>query len=219
MTEKLNAYINSIFEEAPVTKKILELKEEMQRNLTDKYNDLISEGKTPEAAFNLAVASVGDITSLIDELNRDKRTLSSYDKSAEKNKFALMTAVSVTLYVLAIIPLLILQNEVGLVLMFVVAAAATGLIIYATMTKPRYEKFDETLVEDFKKWKSATVEQNELYKVISSLFWTLVVAVYLLTSFYTQSWHLTWIIFLIGSALNEVIKAVFELLTKKSTLK
>ena len=217
MTEKLKSYVNSIFEEAPVTKKTLELKEEMQRNLTDKYNDLISEGKTPEAAFNLAVASVGDITSLLDELTRDKRTLSSYDKSKEKNKFALMTALSVTLYVLAIIPLLILQNETGLVLMFVIAAAATGLIIYTTMTKPRYEKFDETLVEDFKKWKSTTVENDELYKVVSSLFWTLVVVVYLLTSFYTQSWHLTWIIFLIGSALNEVIKSVFELLRKNGS--
>ena len=215
MTEKLNSYINSIFEEAPVTKKTLELKEEMQRNLTEKYNDLVSEGKTPEAAFNLAVASVGDITSLIDELNRDKRTLSSYDKSEEKNKFALMTAISVMLYVLAIIPLLILQNETGLILMFAIAAVATGLIVYTTMTKPRYEKFDETLVEDFKKWKSTTVENNELYKVISSLFWTLVVVVYLLVSFYTKAWYATWVIFPIGSALNEVIKAVFELKRKK----
>ena len=215
MTEKLNSYINSIFEEAPVTIKTLELKEEMQRNLTDKYNDLISEGKTPEAAFNLAVASVGDITSLIDELNRDRRTLSSYDKSKEKNKFALMTAISVMLYVVAVVPIFLVQNEIGVVLMFVIAAAATGLIIYATMTKPRYEKLDETLVEDFKKWKSTTVENNELYKVVSSLFWTIVVVVYLLISISTQAWHLTWIIFLIGSALNEVIKAVFEMLRKK----
>ena len=215
MNEKLNAYINSIFEEAPVTNKTLELKEEMQRNLTDKYNDLISEGKTPEAAFNLAVASVGDITSLIDELNRDKRTLSAYDKSKEKTKFALMTAISVMLYVLSIIPLLLLQNEAGLVIMFGIAAIATGLIIYATMTKPRYEKFDETLVEDFKKWKSTTVEHNEMYKLISSLFWSFVVVTYLIASFYTQAWHLTWIIFLIGSALNEVIKAIFELVRKK----
>lgn len=217
MTEKLNSYINSIFEEAPITKKTLELKEEMQRNLTDKYNDLISEGKTPEAAFNLAVASVGDITSLIDELNRDKRTLSAYDKSADKNKYALMIAISVMLYILAIIPLLLLGNETGLVLMFGIAAIATGLIIYSTMTKPRYEKLDETLVEDFKKWKSTTAENNELYKVISSLFWTLVVVTYLLVSLSTKAWHVTWIIFPIGSALSEVIKAVFELLRKNSS--
>jgi hypothetical protein len=43
--ERLRTYIESLFENAPKTRKAIELKEEILLNLTDKYNDLIAEGK------------------------------------------------------------------------------------------------------------------------------------------------------------------------------
>lgn len=207
--------MDELFSDAPVNRKTVELKEEMLRNLTDKYNDLIAEGKTEEAAYNIAVASVGDITSLLEELNRDKNTLSSYDNTPEKRKHALLTAISVSLYILAIIPIFILQDERGLIAMFAIAAVATAIIIYSSMTKPRYEKLDETLVEDFKAWKAQSTENNELYKAITSLLWTATTVIYIVVSFKTGAWHITWLIFLIASAVGAVIKAVFELLKKK----
>ena len=215
MNNKLRAYMDELFSDAPVNRKTVELKEEMLRNLTDKYNDLITEGKTEEAAYNIAVASVGDISSLLEELNRDKNTLSSYDNTPEKRKHALLTAISVSLYILAIIPIFILQDERGLIAMFAIAAVATAIIIYSSMTKPRYEKLDETLVEDFKAWKAQSTESNELYKAINSLLWTATTVIYIVVSFKTGAWHITWLIFLIASAVGAVIKAVFDLLKKK----
>ena len=40
------------------------------QNLYDKYDDLLREGKTEEAAYNIAVAGVGDISPLLEELER-----------------------------------------------------------------------------------------------------------------------------------------------------
>ena len=57
MEDKLRAFIDTLFEDAPAGKKAVELKEEMLQNLNDKYNDLLSEGKSEEAAYNLAVLS------------------------------------------------------------------------------------------------------------------------------------------------------------------
>ena len=42
----------------------------------------------------------------------------------------------------------------------------------------------------------------------------IVVVVYLLISFWTMHWGITWIIFLIAAAIDNIIKAIFEL-TKK----
>ena len=50
MKDKLRKHVDGIFEETTPTRKAIELKEEMIQNLEDKYKDLISEGKTPEAA-------------------------------------------------------------------------------------------------------------------------------------------------------------------------
>lgn len=49
MQDKLRAFIDTLFEDAPAGKKVVELKEEMLQNLNDKYSDLLSEGKSEEA--------------------------------------------------------------------------------------------------------------------------------------------------------------------------
>jgi hypothetical protein len=60
MEDKLRRYVDGLFARTVPTKKAVELKEEMIQNLEDKYKDLISEGKTPEAAYNVAVAGIGE---------------------------------------------------------------------------------------------------------------------------------------------------------------
>ena len=71
MEDKLRAHMDHLFREVPLTKKSVELKEEILQNLVDKYHDLIAEGKSEEAAYNIAVASVGDISELLDSLKEE----------------------------------------------------------------------------------------------------------------------------------------------------
>ena len=40
--------------------------------------------------------------------------------------------------------------------------------------------------------------------------WSLIVALYLIISFLTGAWHITWIIFLIGGAVDSLLKAVLD---------
>ncbi len=102
----------------------------------------------------------------------------------------------------------------GLALLLAFVAAATGILVYVSMTKPRYRRAGDTIVEEFKEWKSSKDSRNEVWKSISAALWMLVVIAYLLTSFLTGAWHITWIIFLIGIALEQIAKAVFQLLKK-----
>ena len=53
MENKLRAYMDHLFRDVKPTRKSVELKEEILQNLVDKYHDMIAEGKTPEAAYNI----------------------------------------------------------------------------------------------------------------------------------------------------------------------
>ena len=156
MQNKLRAYMDHLFANTPPTKAAVELKEEMLQNLTDKYNDLLAEGKTPEAAFNIATASIGDISELLAQLRREETHEPRYTEDQiqrSRQRSALCISIAVMLYILCVIPCILWQTY-GVIFMFIMIAAATGLLIYNGMTKLSYQKKEDTVVEEFKEWKS-----------------------------------------------------------------
>lgn len=217
MNEKLRNYIEVIFEDAPKTKEVVELKEEMLQNLIEKYNDLVAEGKSSDAAYNIATASIGDVNELIYQLKGHSATYMKYENELLKRKkqSALFVSLAVMLYILSVVPVILIgevgDGVTGVSIMFVMIAAATGLLIYNYISRPKYLKKDGTVVEEFKEWKANKVENNSTYKAICSAMWSIVTVIYFIISFITFAWHITWVIFLIGAAIQAIIKAVFEL--------
>jgi hypothetical protein len=209
MNEKLRNYIDSLFENAPQTVRAVELKEEMFQNLMDKYNDLISQGKNEESAYNIAVASIGDVDSLIAGLS-DGRMESSQSRSARQRN-ALFVSIAVALYILSPVPVILLQSTMGVMLLFVFVAAATGLLIYNGVTNEKYVKKDDTMVEEFKEWKQNSKQKNKAVDAIIGAVWLIAVCVYMVVSFMTGAWHITWLIFLITAAVVSMIKGIFML--------
>ena len=219
MEDKLRAYMDHLFREVKPTKKSVELKEEILQNLIDKYHDMLAEGKTPEAAYNIAVASVGDTDELLEGLrmgeNGEQRT-SGEEIERSKRRSAVFVSVAMMLYITSLIPPILmsgthLEDRVAPALMFSMIAAGTGILIFNYMTKPHYHKVDDTIVEEFKEWQYQNESDRRAMKAISSALWALITVIYILVSFSTMAWHITWVIFLIGGAAEGIIKAVFEL--------
>ena len=207
MNEKLRHYIDDLFANAPSTVRAVELKEELYQNLTDKYNDLIAEGKNEDSAFNIAIASIGDVDSLISGLSGEKRI----ENEKSKKRSAILVAVAIALYILSPVPVILIQNEMGIMALFLFAAVATGLLIYNSITHERYVKADDTMVEDFKEWKHHGRQKNKAAEAIVGSFWLIAVCVYIVVSFMTGAWHITWIIFLIAAAISSLIRGLFML--------
>ena len=207
MNEKLRNYIDGLFENAPKTVRAVELKEELFQNLTDKYNDLIAEGKSEESAFNIAIASIGDVDSLITGLSGEKHVVN--DKA--KKRSALLVAIAISLYILCPVPVILLQDEMGVMALFLFVAVATAMLIYNGVTRERYVKSDDTMVEDFKEWKQNNKQKNKAAEAIIGSFWLIAVCVYIVVSFMTGAWHITWIIFLIAAAIASMIRGLFML--------
>lgn len=208
MNEKLRNYIDTLFENAPTTVRAVELKEEMFQNLTDKYNDLIAQGKSEESAFNIAVASIGDVDSLIAGLSGSAPNAES-EKNRKRN--ALFTAIAVALYITCVIPVIVLNDTIGIVLLFVFVAVATGLLIYNGVIREKYVKADDTMVEEFKEWKQNSRKKDQATSAIVGSLWLIAVCVYMVVSFATGAWHITWIIFLIAAAVSSIIRGAFML--------
>lgn len=211
MNRKIEAYVDSLFENAPKSKRNYELKEEILSNVNDKYNDLLQSGLDENDAYNMAVSNIGDIEDLIGN------NFMKEEDEATRKKSAKIIAIAVMMYILCPIPVIIVEEvipkfeTIGIVMMFLLIASATGLLIYNQVSKPRYYKMDDTMVEEFKEWKSINDQRYRTRRSIMSAIWPIITIIYFIVSFTYGNWATSWIIFLIGAAIEQVIKAYFDL--------
>ena len=62
MREQLVNYVELLFAGAPDSN---EIKQEILQNTLDRYDDLLAQGKSPEAAYRLAISGIGDISEIL----------------------------------------------------------------------------------------------------------------------------------------------------------
>lgn len=219
MINKLVNYVEQLFETAPKTNRVSDLKDELKANLIEKYNDLLVKGKSEEEAYNTVIAGIGDINELVAQM--EGSDADKYDIEKERNRSALLLTAAVILYILSVVPVISsgmlsqVNPQLGVVMMFVFIAFATGLLVYRSASSPQYIKADDTLVEEFKEWKSQRTQKDSARKAISSAYWTFIVAIYFIVSFWLGIWGYSWIIFIIGAAIHQVINAIYELRDEK----
>lgn len=103
------------------------------------------------------------------------------------------------------------DETISACIMLTMDAIATCLIVYHFMSRPKYFKTDDSIVEEFKEWKSVNGKKNAVLKSIRSIVWTIIVVIYLLISFVFGRWDFTWIIFIIGAAIERIIILFFQL--------
>jgi uncharacterized membrane protein len=219
MIDKFRARLDELFENAPQTNKARELKEELLANLMDKYSDLISSGKSEEESFNLTIDGIGDIDELLRGL-KENDVFNYKQVTEDRKKSALIISVSIGLYIMSVVILIFcsevlkINDEIAVCLMLSMDAVATCLIIYNAVSRPKYLKADNTIVEEFKEWKSTNNAEKEVVKSIKSIMWLVIVTLYFLLSFAMGIWAFSWIIFIIGMAVDRIITLAFQLRRK-----
>ncbi|WP_274363802.1 pentapeptide repeat-containing protein [Paenibacillus thermotolerans] len=75
MNEKLRDYLDRVFARYEGLPPVMEIKEELYRDLQEKLADLKREGYDDEAALQLAIDSIGDISELVESMNATAREL------------------------------------------------------------------------------------------------------------------------------------------------
>ncbi len=217
MNEKLRVTVERLFLNAPKTRRALELKEELLGNLNEKYNDLTAQGMPEEEALKQVVNGIGDVEELIRGLKEtDVMDYSEVQRQRKKTAIVVTTALALimagVLFLILGVAALHINPVVMTVVMIAFVVTACCMLIYHFLSRPKYVKADDTLVEEFKQWKSTSSRQEGLRKSISSILWLTTVIVYFLISFLLPgTWTFSWIIFLIAAAAEAIIKLVFQL--------
>lgn len=208
MRKKLIQYVELLFAGAPNSE---EIKQEILQNTLDRFDDLISQGKQPEAAYRLAISGIGDISEILGSDPQQSATPVSAFKTAihdevdsiQKKK---IRAVAVAMYILCPIPLFVFtefgQDTLGLCFTLLLVAAATALIIMTQQKDPE---------KDNEKQPSVSTPQQELKDSVDKLVGAIGLALYLIISFTTQAWYITWLVFPIMGCVKGLCRAIMDL--------
>ena len=217
MNEKLRRFIDTLFADAPQNKNINELKEEIFLNLTDKYNDFLAKGKDEESAYNLTIASVGNINELIGSM---KNNSSSYEINREiqaekeqlRQRSATFNAIAILLYILSVIPPILYPNrKYGVVAMIIVIATATALLVYNRVNRPKFENFgSSSIVDAINSWQRNVKNKHHFAGMVIAILWLMTVIIYFVISFVVGFWHVTWLIYIIATIFTIIINYIFK---------
>lgn len=183
------------------------LSQEELANVLDVSRQTISKWETdqttPDFDKIVPLCEYFGITS--DELLSGKKDIIKAKEDNKKGKFARNIAVSVGLYILALVFIIFFagfldQGIIGTCLFFVTIAIATGIIIYSSI-----------YYLDSNKKKKEKSKEDRTIKQLCDIVGLLAVIIYLFVSFTTGAWHITWIIFLIEGLFEAIIKLLFNL--------
>lgn len=209
MREQLIQYVQLLFAGAPDSN---EIQQEILQNTLDRYDDLIDQGKSPEAAYRLAISGIGDINEI---LGGTAPPASAYAEpirnaihvEAEDIRKRNMRAVAVAMYILSPVPLFILSEfgleTMGLCFTLLLVAAATALIMMAR--KGGSEEDSD------RREASHRSPKQELRRSIEKVISALGLLIYLIVSFATGAWFATWLIFPILGCIKGLVNAILDL--------
>lgn len=199
MREKLKSYLDLLFAGAPP--EAADAKEEVCQNTLEKFDDFIDQGKTPEAAYSLAIAGLGDVSEILCAGERPQA-----EEKLQPGKSVLrmvLLPLAVALYIACPIPVVLWDgSNWSVAALLAMVAIATACLVLRPLVGKREER-SRAVSED-------STPRSGLYKSVMSLISILGVAAYLIVSFATGAWHITWVIFLIISALKQLVTVIFD---------
>jgi hypothetical protein len=208
MREKLIRYVDLLFAGIPDA---TEIRQEILQNTLDRYDDLIDQGKSPEAAYSLSIAGIGDISELLHQNNPQTPPSAAGVTPTEHNEIQRKKtrAFAIFLYILCPIPLFILNefgyDVMGLCMTLLLVAAATYLIIISGKGK------SETPDPDDDESDSISTPDQKFRDSIGSVIWAIGLGIYLILSFITDGWFITWVIFPLIGCVQGLVNAILDL--------
>ncbi len=186
------------------------LSQEELANVLDVSRQTVSKWETDQSVPDfdkiIPLCNYFGITS--DELLTGNENIKEAKKENFKSNFARNIAIGVALYILSIVAIVLCaaqfnQPIIGVSIFFILVAIATGLLIYNGVY---YSKESDAKKEE---------KENSLMKQISSIIGMIGLIVYLFVSFMTMAWHITWMIWLIVGLIDEIVKLIFIVSSKK----
>lgn len=209
MRERLIQYVDLLFAGAPGSE---DIRQEIMQNTLERYDDLVSQGKSPEAAYRLAISGIGDINEILRSGPTHSHTAEAYSHPETEADFSgnrRNRAVAIAMYILSPVPLFILSelgmDTLGLCFTLALIAAATYLLMLSknnTVEPVSGGPYDRS-----PEYTPYNINKRSVGKILGPVC----LIVYLLVSFLTHAWYITWLIFPIFGCIRGLINAILDL--------
>lgn len=139
---------------------------------------------------------------------KDKDTDVRILEDKEKRKFAINLCASIFLYFVSVMWIIFadavdIDDNICVVVFLGIVALATVIIVYASFMR----KNKETKCE-------VKGEKNPIIQTINGIIALIFTVIYLLISFLTMAWNVTWILWIIYGIVLEIVKLIFQLESK-----
>lgn len=166
-------------------------------------------------AFMFIMISVATALLIYGKKTKFVPVMTDGQEASKIRKNAVLRAVAIGMYISCVVPCIVLEptpiSDFAPIFMFLMIAAATAIIIISK-NKNTYTKTDNTMVENFKEWNSKKKTTSTLYKVLVAILWVtasfMFVYITVITGFATAA--VTWIIFIIAVAIQNLMRAIFD---------
>lgn len=209
MREQLIQYVSLLFAGASDSEDIMQ---EILQNTLDRFDDLVAQGKSPEAAYRLAITGIGDINEILGTAPKASVSTAPVNnretqpETPEDIKRKNIRAGAIALYIVCALPLIILGDLgldlLGLCLTLLLVAAATYLMIITGKDDP--DDNEESQQKE-------TSAKHPLKESIGKIIWVTGLVAYFGISFTTGAWYITWLIFPILACARGLSDAIIDL--------
>ncbi|MGM9563409.1 MAG: permease prefix domain 1-containing protein [Faecousia sp.] len=265
MRKKLIAYVNDLFAQAPKNPQARDLHDEILLNTLDRFDEEVAAGQPEQAAFDAAVAGIGDIDELLEPLGANKSDvifrrviaialyvccvipvilteafggvaetvgiclmfvlaalatylLLSANVTAKTKKRKRLRALGIALYVVCVTPTILFDGllggkageAVGVSLMFLIAAAATGLVVYSANRTVKKTPARTAAVQKETEEKTT----SKLSSILAPIYWICVVGVFCALGVF-WGWPFAWLVFPMAGAVADIIRGAVLMFQKQ----
>ena len=261
MREKIAQYMDLYYAGSGLSE---DRRQQLPQEALDLYDSLILEGKSEQESYAQVIAWIGAQTQPVPHPENTQKT----DAAGEAKAFTPMgkricTAIAVMLYILCPIPLILLQNVIGLSCLLGMVACGVAIQILAEKFMDTPDPMDpiskavrpilhasavalyvlspipllmfqntvglccllgmvavgvamQIIAGSGKADVQPKAEADPVRKSIDSLVCLILLAIYLIVSFRTHAWWITWIIFPIGAAVKDLVLSLAAVGTGKA---
>lgn len=158
-----------------------------------------------------------------------------YTKKRNKRK-AIVLSISIFLYCIAtfslpyMVEVLRYEDAHAVMIWATLCTIATVMIVYFFVAYPNKDKVDKKgdieelndVIEEIEKLDDGSVKikavgiKNKTEALIIEIIATFFLVVYLLVSFLTMAWHITWILWIVFALVELIVKLIFSMKEEKS---
>ena len=136
-------------------------------------------------------------------------------RKAFKVPHAVMIAVAVMLFILWIPVAVAFDNDFSGYCMFWFIAIGVCMIVYASTVMNSYEKVlklndSKTISGNYGRDKGDIVYINKFAEGVMEVYWPTITCIYLMISFVTMDWHVTWLIWPIAAVARRFLEVALE---------